>query len=230
MIDTNKLRQLAQGVNEHSDDRAEILAEFYAATQSDTIIELLDRLEAAEKSDAESLMMYRKARDERDALRAKIEQMERQEPVGKFTQHPSNGLWEQDGYGDNPEASPLYALPGAQDVPKEAIAKILTAVMDLAVSNGADSRSMPDEYVEVAAWLCGIPAQNVPSEQDTSVRKAWARFSNELHRSPDAPYPGMSEAFEQHFSQPFTDRDWRVESGIWAAAWKAAKHHGAKGE
>ena len=81
MIDTNKLRQLAQGVNEHSDDRAEILAEFYAATQSDTIIELLDRLEAAEKSDAESLMMYRKARDERDALRAKIEQMERQEPI-----------------------------------------------------------------------------------------------------------------------------------------------------
>lgn len=114
MIDTNKLRQLAQGVNEHSDDRAEILAEFYAATQSDTIIELLDRLEAAEKSDAESLMMYRKARDERDALRAKIEQMERQEPVGKFTQHPSNGLWEQDGYGDNPEASPLYTLPGAK--------------------------------------------------------------------------------------------------------------------
>ena len=47
-------------------------------------------------------------------LRAKITEMERQEPVGKFTQHPSNGLWEQDGYGDNPEASPLYALPGAQ--------------------------------------------------------------------------------------------------------------------
>lgn len=60
----------------------------------------LDRLEAAEK--------------ERDALRAKIEAMEKQEPVGKFTQHPSNGLWEQDGYGDNPEASPLYALPGAK--------------------------------------------------------------------------------------------------------------------
>ena len=47
-------------------------------------------------------------------LRARIEAMERQEPVGKFTQHPSNGLWEQDGYGDNPEASPLYALPGAK--------------------------------------------------------------------------------------------------------------------
>ena len=38
-----------------------------------------------------------------------------------------------------------------------AIEKILTEVMDIAAANGADSRSMPDEYVEVAAWLCGIP-------------------------------------------------------------------------
>ena len=72
--------------------------------------------------------------------------------------------------------------------------------------------------------------QQEPSEQDASVRKAWARFSHELHRSPDAPYPGMADAFEQHFSQPFTDRDWRAESGTWAAAWKAAKRHSAKGE
>ena len=72
------------------------------------------------------------------------------------------------------------------------------------------------------------PVQPAPIEQDTSVRKAWARFSNELHRSPDAPYPGMSEAFEKHFSQSFTDREWRAESGVWAAAWKAAKNHGAQ--
>lgn len=78
--------------------------------------------------------------------------------------------------------------------------------------------------------LPGAQAHPASSEQDESVRKSWVRFSNELHRSPDAPYPGMSEAFEQHFSQSFTDRDWRVESGIWAAAWKAAKHRGAKGE
>ena len=49
-----------------------------------------------------------------ERLEAKIEAMERQEPAGKFIQHPSNGLWEQDGYGDNPDARPLYALPGAQ--------------------------------------------------------------------------------------------------------------------
>ena len=71
-------------------------------------------------------------------------------------------------------------------------------------------------------------AQPAPSEKDEPIRKAWARFSNALHRSPDAPYPGMSEAFEKHFSQSFTDREWRAESGTWAAAWKAAKNHGAQ--
>ena len=46
----------------------------------------------------------------------------------------------------------------------------------------------------------------------------------------DAPYPGMSEAFEQHFSQSFTDREWRAESATWAAAWKAAKRHEAQAQ
>ena len=84
---------------------------------------------------------------------------------------------------------------------------------------------------DARAMLAAAPkqeAQPAPSEQDESVRKSWVRFSNELHRSPDAPYPGMSEAFELHFSQPFTDRDWHAESGTWAAAWIAAKQHGAK--
>ena len=53
------------------------------------------------------------------SLRAKIERMERQEPVGKFIQHPSHGMWEQDGYGDNPDARPLYAFPGAQAQPAQ---------------------------------------------------------------------------------------------------------------
>ena len=74
--------------------------------------------------------------------------------------------------------------------------------------------------------LYALPgAQPAPSEQDASVRKAWARFSHELHRSPDAPYPGMADAFEQHFSQSFIDREWRAEAATWAAAWKAAKRH-----
>jgi hypothetical protein len=44
--------------------------------QSSTVVHaLIDRLEAAEKSDAESIAMYRKVRDERDALRAEIEEL-----------------------------------------------------------------------------------------------------------------------------------------------------------
>ena len=42
----------------------------------DAAVEMTDRLEAAEKSDAESLAMYRKARDERDTLRAEIERLQ----------------------------------------------------------------------------------------------------------------------------------------------------------
>ena len=84
------------------------------------------------------------------------------------------------------------------------------------------------------AWCEKLPpapgAQPAPSEKDEPIRKAWARFSNALHRSPDAPYPGMSEAFEQHFSQSFTDREWRAESATWAAAWKAAKRHEAQAQ
>ena len=105
--------------------------------------------------------------------------------------------------------------------------------MRWAVAEAKNSR--PDHSVfhveRVTHWmpLPDLPgAQPAPSEKDEPIRKAWARFSNELHRSPDAPYPGMSEAFEKHFSQSFTDREWRAESGVWAAAWKAAKNHGAQ--
>lgn len=48
----------------------------------------------------------------------------------------------------------------AQPAPVEAIGKLLTVAMEIAVANGANSVSMPDEYVEVAAWLFGIPAQH----------------------------------------------------------------------
>lgn len=44
----------------------------------------------------------------------------------------------------------------------------------------------------------------------------------------DAPYPGMAAAFERHFGQSWTDRDWRDEASTWAASWKAASEHFAK--
>ena len=76
------------------------LRQSLGAVQPEEVAELLDSLEAAEK--------------ERDALQATVEAMEKQEPVGKFIQHPSHGMWEQDGYSDNPDAKPLYLAPGAK--------------------------------------------------------------------------------------------------------------------
>lgn len=79
---------------------------------------LMAKLEAAEKSDAESLAMYRRVRDERDNLRAKITEMEKQEPVVEvqWAAGIPNGILDfisTDGYlpklGDK-----LYALPGAK--------------------------------------------------------------------------------------------------------------------
>jgi len=55
--------------------------------------------------------------------------------------------------------------PLLSDEAMQTIGRWLNADMDLAVSNGADSRSMPDELVEIAGWLC-----DVPIEQATAAR------------------------------------------------------------
>jgi len=49
-----------------------------------------------------------------------------------------------------------YARGLKSRVPLDAINKMLSDCMDVAVQNGANSVSMPDHYVEVAAWVCGI--------------------------------------------------------------------------
>ena len=61
--------------------------------------------------------------------------------------------------------------------------------------------------------------------EDGHIKRAWKRFSDEFFRGPDAPYPGMIEAFEKHYGQSWGDREWRDEARTWAAAWKAAVHH-----
>jgi hypothetical protein len=71
----NELRRYSRKIGHPAGDVPSVML-----AAADEIERLAARLEAAEKSDAESLTMYRKARDERDALRAKIEAMEQQEP------------------------------------------------------------------------------------------------------------------------------------------------------
>lgn len=126
-------------------------------------------LNTAKQTLEELIPKYTQVRKEHLLSRAKIEQMEKQEPVAFVKRNLTGQILLVDARGNGFDLMEnlgvsLFALPGAQNVPKEAISKILTEVMDIAVSNGADSRSMPDEYVEVAAWLCGYAplAPSVP--------------------------------------------------------------------
>lgn len=78
---------------------------------------------------------------------------------------------------DWPEYEPTWKaiearVTGAQpapSVPTESIGKMLAQAMEVAVANGANSVSMPDELVEVAAWLSGVQP-NPANGQTRAVR------------------------------------------------------------
>ena len=138
---------------------------------ADAAISERDALRAALRHEADCVEA---AKAEIAALRAKIERMGRQEPVGKFIQHPSHGMWEQDGYGDNPDAKPLYALPVAQPAP------MVVAYLDLGAGGYMDiGTDLTDEALAAlpkGRHLLGIvgtygvegyiPAQPAPSVPD----------------------------------------------------------------
>lgn len=52
----------------------------------------------------------------------------------------------------------------------QTISNLLTDAMNLAVANGANSVSMPDEYVELASWLAKEPTV-VTSSPDANVER-----------------------------------------------------------
>ena len=67
----------------------------------------------------------------------------------------------------------LHTAKPQAAVPREAIGKMLAAAMNQAVANGANSISMPDELVEVAAWLQGVATPQAPAEPPSeAMRKA----------------------------------------------------------
>ena len=126
MIDTKELRRLAQAAiaKMNASD-----PEFASSTPPLAILELLDRLEAAESecleqarlngmgSEREAALMAKleAAERERDDLRAKVEQMEKQEPVGKivaFGESLHEPSWRAGRLP--PLMTELYALPGAK--------------------------------------------------------------------------------------------------------------------
>ena len=105
-------------------------------------------------------------RIELDALRAWKAAVEAQKPVGYWD--PCDDMYFLPGFllpHSEAKMEPRYACPvPAQSVPVAAIEKVLAEVMEIAVSNGASSVSMPDEYVEIAAWLHGLATVPKPEE------------------------------------------------------------------
>ena len=98
-------------------------AAFYAAANPAAITEILDRLKAAEKERvideqriADLMADLNRVGRENEELRARIEAMERQEPVGWLRLYEDGSSSED--FTDSPHVferqRPLYALPGAQ--------------------------------------------------------------------------------------------------------------------
>lgn len=95
-----------------------INAKGVSAPLREAVKALIDHLEAAEKAAAEAYRRgYSTGREEieaeREALRARIEQMEQQEPVGWFARIDGDGPLMECKHADIPSV-PLYALPGAK--------------------------------------------------------------------------------------------------------------------
>ena len=69
----------------------------------------------------------------------------------------------------------LRELAAVGPTPLGAIGLLLSEAMDQAVSNGAKSVSMPDHYVEIAAWLARLPPQPAVRElTGEEAEQAWA--------------------------------------------------------
>lgn len=245
MIDIKELRRLAQAAMTGPDgvslNWVELLRDFQKEAGPAAVSELLDRLEEAESDAIEQARLNGMGSEREAALMAKLEAAERDRAT--FIMGIGNLCTKVEALRE--ELSKQQSLSQAAQQLAEVAqrradalrAKIEQMEKQEPVGTLHDDgrfvwRETAPHQSNYAGWKMALyarpGAQNVPVEHDEPVRKSWARFSNELHRSPDAPYPGMSEAFEQHFSQSFTDREWRAESATWAAAWKAAKRHGAQ--
>ena len=156
-IDINELRRLAQAATPHvghackyqdahwlreghvdfenadlfiASERPQEDAAFYAASNPAAVIELLDRLEAAEKERDECNRRRLEAADhfaaqtalmkkKYDALRAKVEAMEKQEPVGWVDGGELRALSNGNSVWLNPDDQgrmvPVYLAHGAQE-------------------------------------------------------------------------------------------------------------------
>ena len=218
-IDTKELRRLAQAATPGPDgvslSLVTLLQDFQKGANPAAIVELLDRLEAAEEDRSNFIVEMGKLcaqcdalraenaglvddmnllRDNNTALRARIERMEKQEPVTldhlacvdngvlRFMTGRKAPAHDCELYAmPNGKAAPmLYALPGAQPAPSvpEGFA-LVNATHFLAVLDREDWRTAKNR-AELRAMLAAQPApiinegwKLVPIEPTKEMRDAW---------------------------------------------------------
>lgn len=102
------------------------------------------------------------------------------------------------------DAIALLTAP-AEAPPIEAITKINDDLMAHYVSNGANSISMPDECVEVAAWLQGIPVaplhQSAPVSREAVIEEC-AKVCERQDGVHDAIYAAAIRTLAAHPAEP----------------------------
>ena len=168
---------------EGSDDMA-----FIAAVNPSAISELLDRLEAAEKSDAESLAMYRKARDERDAYKTAFEEW-----------HQKTG-WVQQGINDG-SIPPTYLGWHRADV-----------MTDMLKSARRDYCVLEGYYTELAAKL--EAAEKAVTE---AYQRGYATGQEEIEKRCDVLRDRLAlesqenGALRESVDRACEERDWNAE-------------------
>ena len=112
----------------------------------DAAIEMVDRLEAAESRLHEVAVVCATAEQERDELLARIEAMERQEPVAWMDR---NGTLYNTVSHVRASDKPLYLAPGAQPAPSISPAALRPVIQWL--RNGCDPVRAADELEMLAA-------------------------------------------------------------------------------
>ena len=55
-----------------------------------------------------------------------------------------------------------------------------------------------------------------------AIERSWNKFNKAISNGPTSPFPEMASRFEAHYGREWTDKDWRSETCVWAAAWKEA--------
>ena len=204
MIDTNELRRLAQaalavpdGLSAEWMDR---LGQFQEAADASVVSELLDRLEEAESDaleqarlngmgasrEASLMAKLEEAEKERDALRAKIEAMEKQEPYSYIYEYsnPIDGspVWrDKPGYWNAqfPKSSkPLYLAPGAQPAAPSFADAYQGAMEEVAIwkRRALEAEDLNRKFV---AEINGPAYMGEPAQPAPSLPEGWLRAIDE---------------------------------------------------